>query len=584
MKSTSLRTGWLLPFGLTLMLGTAHASSRSFIEPDEGIVQHAQVINLPYEITEQADFAPGQPSSTVGFKAPLRMTDPAELTTYSCYRIRNFSWSWPGDGIPAVKGKVRYPLSSCSGGSLPDDRPLVLFMHGEMMDRHSHSYLMAHLTRNGFVTASIDSGGSNDERARQAITYLNGLFDHWGLRDSLSGEIVLAGHSRGGEGAIATARTLHEEPELSVRDLTVVSVISIAGTDKGPDIGPDRETLTGQMTQSLLTLYGSRDDDVNGSEANVANLESMKTVFAVYDRAGRETGSDGLVWPGQHVDKAMVYLHGLTHRAFMGISCSICSVAGTVEGNQAAKAYLNAFLRWQVWGQTAYRDYLTGEQTPESLEMLTLSHQYSAGRRRVIDRFDNGDRDLNDVGGLVYRSTQGIISHAEGDLHALLSSSPHETGGARISWSNNNGQYNPLMLWFIPDQSVPFVGSLRNVSSFDVLSLRIGQVYDSPLNPAGVSQNIRVGLLSSAGVSSQVDTIGYRDIPPQDAFICNPFQCGNIEQADFSKSAMGTVRIPLSAFDNVDLAEVRGIYLYFNDPDIVTGDITIDSLEFVRDH
>ena len=48
-------------------------------------------------------------------------------------------------------------------------------------------------------------GGSNEGRALQAISYLNGMHAHWGWKHRLSNRVAFAGHSRGGEAATLRA-------------------------------------------------------------------------------------------------------------------------------------------------------------------------------------------------------------------------------------------------------------------------------------------------------------------------------------------------------------------------------------------
>lgn len=505
--------------------------------------------------------------------------DPATSTSFPCYYIQNFTWNFGGDGVGAVAGKIRFPSATCqSADGPPSGRPVLIFAHGVGMTNTDHDYLMAHLARNGFVTASIDDSGDNEERGAQMISYLNSLHTFWSWRDRLSDRVAFAGHSRGGEAAVTAARLLADTPALGAEDYDVRAVISIAPTDGGGSSGTDpREILTGNATRGYLALYGSRDTDVTGSMAfQGQNLEPQKTAFAIYDRAGSEVSNEGLVIAGTHLDKAFVFLYGMGHRVFLDSDGP--ALGGTVDGQNAAKAYFNAFLRWQVLDQASYRVFFDGTARPDSLAALELFQQLSAGPRRTVDNFENGNPAVNALGDSVVKSPAGIITFLEGELHELLKSSPHATGGLRVTWVAPS-----WVRWSLPNTAPLFVGPLRDVSSYTHLSFRVAQVYKNANNTEGQDQDFNVQLSTSLGLSNKVRVSSHGRIPYPDEFQCSGSpNCGLNPPNDFSKSAMSTVRVPLSAFINADLTDVRFVFLSFDVPERPRGAIALDSLEFVQ--
>ncbi len=501
--------------------------------------------------------------------------DPATDTTYGCHWIHNYNWNYGGDGIGVVVGKIRFPLPTCdSADGPPDDIPLIVFAHGNAMTHTDHDYLMAHLARNGFVTVSIANSGDNETRASQMISYLNAIHAFWPWKDRLSDEVVFMGHSRGGEAAVAAARLLAEEG-LGAEAYDVKAVISIAPTDGGGQDGNDpREELTGDATESFLALYGSRDKDVTGSEADVGmNLEPQKTAFAIYDRAGSEVSQEGLGIVGLHLDKAFVFLYTLGHKDFLD-----ADAFGSAAGQAAAKAYATAFLRWQVFGETEYRGFFDGTWKPESLAATELFNQVSSGTRRVLDNFEDGDEDTNYQGDTVTTSAAGFDTFEDGQLHELLRSSPHAGGGLRIAWTEPT-----WIRWGIPDEDIFFVGNKRDVSSYTHLSLRVSQVYADALNTEGEDQDFQLRIFTGSGFSAKVPVSLHGRVPYPDEFQCSgPPSCGFNQPNDFTKSGMTTLRVPLSAFGNVDFTDVRSVYLYFDLPEHPQGALTLDSLEFVQ--
>ena len=501
---------------------------------------------------------------------------PATSTSYPCYYIRNYNWNYGGDGVPTVTGQIRFPSATCdSADGPPSGRPVLIFAHGNDMTHTDHEYLMAHLARNGFVTASIENSGDNEERGLQMISYLNSLNTFWNWQDRLSGRVAFAGHSRGGEAAVTAARLLGDTPALGAEDYDVRAVISIAPTDGGGLGGNDpREILTGDATRGYLAIYGSRDTDVTGSMAlQGMNLVPQKTAFALYDRAGSESSNEGLLIPGIHVDKAFVFLYEAGHKDFLD-----SDAFGTADGQNAARAYFNAFLRWKVLADANYRVFFDGGTRPASLAALELFQQLSSGARRVVDNFENGNLAVNTMGDAVLESPAGITTFLEDPLHELLRSSPHATGGARVTWVAPS-----WLRWNLPNSSPAFVGPLRNVSSYDFLSFRVAQVYNDANNTVGQDQDFNVQLVTSLGSSNKVRVSSHGRIPYPDEFQClGGLNCGLAPPNDFSKSAMSTVRVPLGAFFTANLTDVRAVIFSFDVPARPSGAITLDSLEFVH--
>lgn len=511
--------------------------------------------------------------------------DPAADSEYPCYYISNLNWDYGGDGVPVVNGKVRWPSSTCDANDGPPaGRPIVIFMHGNGMNHQDHDYLMAYLARNGFVTCSIANGsylgGSNEGRARQAISYLNAMHAFWGWKHRLSSKVIFMGHSRGGEAAITAARLLHEQPQLASESFDVRAIVSIAPTDGGGDNSDPKEDIIGAWADGFLGIYGSRDEDVRGVRLEDPLLSPENTVFAIYDRAGTESSSEGLLI-SPPLTKSLIYVEGASHYLFED-SCPISTLPATISCNDhknVAKGYINAFLQWKVNNESEYRPYFSGEATPTTLRLdgVECFTQFSDSARRVIDNFEQGGTSVNTLGGSVYQSA-GIAVAAEGNLWQMDPSSPNDTRGMRIKW--NNAGSTPYVRWTIPNGTVPLVGPTRDVSHFSYLSLRVAQNYNDAWNQAGVDQDFFVRLYTGAGYSSLVKISDHGRIPYADEFQWVPFPNPG---GDFTKTAMNTVRIPLDAFDNVDLDDVIFVYMYFTAPgSSQAGSIHVDSLEFAH--
>ncbi len=509
--------------------------------------------------------------------------DPSAHVEYPCYYYGYWNWDYGGDGVPTVNGKVYWPSNTCQAADgPPNDLPVIVFLHGNGMAYDDHDYLLSHLARNGFVVCSIQNGGfdggSNEGRARQAISYLNGMHAFWGYSGRLTNDVVFMGHSRGGEAAVAAARLLAQNPSWAHVPYDVEAVVSIAPTDGGGDDSDPKESLDGTMTRSFLAIYGSRDPDVRGIRLEDPLTGPEDTAFAIYDRAGTESSVEGLLLPASNLQKAMVFVRGATHRGFLD-DCTVVDggAIGCSSHQDVAKGYVTAFLRWQVDNENDYRAYFDGTAVPTKVRIahVEVSEQFADRPRRVVDNFEQGGWNVNTRGGSVVKGT-GIAQIAEGDLWQLDPSVPHDTKGLRVKWGGGGTKY---VGWNIPAANVPFVGAARDVGSYDVLSLRVAQDYLDAWNTPGVDQDFRVRLFTGAGWSDFVTISDHGRIPSPDVFFSYPFP---YPAGDFTKSAMTTIRLPLAAFAGADLTDVQWVYLYFDVPGHTAGSVILDSLEFSR--
>ncbi|HJU92325.1 MAG TPA: hypothetical protein VJ656_05240, partial [Pyrinomonadaceae bacterium] len=135
----------------------------------------------------------------------------------------------------------------------------------------------------------------------------------------------------------------------------------------------------------------------------------------------------------------------------------------------------------------------------------------------------------------------------------------------RFTWNSSGDELN----FAIPNNQ-------RNVSGFSTLSIRVGQVLNSLSNPAG-PQNFRLTLRDVGGNERAIRVSAFGTVP-------QPAEANTVGN---KKSAMNTIRIPLSAYTvvcagavPVDLTHVTNVKLQFLD--IPTGEIAIDELEFAN--
>jgi len=143
---------------------------------------------------------------------------------------------------------------------------------------------------------------------------------------------------------------------------------------------------------------------------------------------------------------------------------------------------------------------------------------------------------------------------------------------------------NSWVRWDIPNDNIFGVGPARDVTRFDVLSLRVAQNYTAALNTWGEDQDFLIGLVTGAGVLPSVVRISdYGRIPYPDPFVfVMAGFCDNavVGPGDYTKTALTTIRIPLADFPGADLSDVRQVVMLFSVDDHETGSIIVDNLEF----
>lgn len=231
-------------------------------------------------------------------------------------------------------------------------------------------------------------------------------------------------------------------------------------------------------------------------------------------------------------------------------------------------AYMSAFFRVYVGGETQFLPILTGDAPPPaSAQTTNLFVSYHAPDNPVL-RLDvnrllnNNNLTLNGLGGAVTQIglTPYELCGGNDPQPAIClpgqpnARQPHTTPSARSNarglsqlktgWNNLTGNYrNELPIAF------------SNVSGFQALQFRIGVNFTDPRNLQGLSQNFRVVLTDGAGSSASV-----RVSDVSSALFFPPGSVGPVP-----KLVLNTVRIPLSAFGGVNLTNIRAVEFTFNE-------------------
>jgi hypothetical protein len=266
------------------------------------------------------------------------------------------------------------------------------------------------------------------------------------------------------------------------------------------------------------------------------------------------------------------------------------SQCGTVRGNQrlteaqqrgTGLAYMSAFFRTYVGGETQFLPILTGDAPPPaSAQTNNLFVSYHAPdnpelRLDVNRLLNNTNLTINTQGGAVTQTGLTPYDLCGGDppqpAVCLPGQSnarqPHTTPSARSSagglsqlrtgWNNMAGNYR---------NDIP--ATLANVSGFQAVQFRVSVNFADARNLEGLAQDFRVVLTDASGASSSV-----RVSNVSGALFFPPGSVGPVP-----KVVLNTVRVPLSAFGGVNLNSVRSVRFVFDER--FQGGVLVTDLAF----
>ena len=498
--------------------------------------------------------------------------DPSYLTP----RINIAPFANLGGGAPWPFAVTSVPLNGhvC----IPRGRgpfPLAVFVHGNHGPLENSTpgylYLCRLLASHGIVAATIDAnflnGGNFGENDARAIVHLEHLkqFRAW---NSLAthplhakvdlNRILIAGHSRGGEGvghASMFNRLASIKPDiftplvlldgstgLGPYRFGLTAVAAIAPTDKqylpltGPTVVPDRYFL----------IHGSRDGDVSTFEG-----------YNTYSRAhgvdlANPTVSDG-------APKALLWVYGANHNQFNSIWSSETPPATTLpraDQEQVARVFIGALAQALLLDRAEYLDVLRDHAVAASWMPAgtNLVSQYQDPDRVFLQHEQEGV-----AAPQVSLPIQGSVA-ADGVVAArqlkdlVNSGATPATITLRLEWSAAGAR---LALVLAP--------ATVAAERYRVLSLRVGQSTE-PKNAANRDQDFTIEVSSGSRTvaipASAVHRLLYPDVV---------FGAGKI--------VMQTLRLPLSRLreQGIALDDIRSVALVFDKRS--TGTVYVGDLQ-----
>lgn len=231
-------------------------------------------------------------------------------------------------------------------------------------------------------------------------------------------------------------------------------------------------------------------------------------------------------------------------------------------------AYMTAFFRAYVGGETQFLPILTGDAPPPATAQTSnLFVSYHAPdnpelRLDVNRLLNNTNLTVNTLGAAATQIALTPYELCGGDDPQAPTCQPdqpnarqpHTTPSARsplrglsqlkTGWNNLTGNYkNELPIGF------------SNVSGFQALQFRVAVNFADARNLAGLAQNFRVILADSSGATASV-----RVSDVSAALFFPPGSVGPVP-----KVVLNTVRIPLTAFGGVNLGNIKAVEFTFNE-------------------
>lgn len=228
------------------------------------------------------------------------------------------------------------------------------------------------------------------------------------------------------------------------------------------------------------------------------------------------------------------------------------------QQRNVAAVYVAAFFRTYLGGETGFQALLKGDAPmPATAQGSTVRMAYQApdsgGQRRDVNRLlTTTAHTTNTLGGPVAESGFALADLCGGPGEAahclttpVAAQQPHAGGLSQLhlSWTSTAASYT---------NQIP--AGARDLRSYQTLQFRAGLDFaDSRVSAATpVDLTVRLsdgaGHVADAAVSAYSRALAY---PPG-------------KTAVLPKSVLSTVRVPLSAFSGVDMADVRSVQLLFN--------------------
>lgn len=389
-----------------------------------------------------------------------------------------------------------------------------------------------------------------------------------GWSSKFENKIGLIGHSRGAEAVVRCASDIADsvaiprvnlttipvtDPRLGLEkwkyvphDLhTINAVISLAPTDASLD---QKESVG--LDIPYYVLYGSMEGDVVGVPVTSGPYKNRTSGFSIYDRSKNNT------------EKAMSFVYGATHNGFIttnfdylqNYSLYTANLIDTTKQSKIALAYMNAFMRMHLKGETQWKVLFHGSYIPPSTLHREIYPQFKDMEVPLTPNKFVLDFELSSVEATLNGTPASLAGNLRyGDAVDLDSLSPNDTKAIWVKWSAGD--------------VLNFSVANKNITSYSSVSLRIGHVVDLAAVTYPDLSRATLKLIDTSGTESTA-TLNTLVPPP------------HRREDRFTKTQMTTIRVLISAFTSgVNLNAINHLQFIFP---AGSGSVIIDDVEFTN--
>lgn len=449
-------------------------------------------------------------------------------------------------------GKLYFPknpdLPNCT---TIEEAPLLLLLHGNSYTYKNYSYWAEHLAKNGFIVASINRYVGDVKITM--LHHLDYLFNESSIKDAISeNNVSLAGHSVGGASCVRYASAVKEH----LGDHKLKTIILLAPAPSYPDL-QNNIKLAG-TTESVLGMYGSKDEDITGSIAPNGEVFSIGEYFSNIENEGISFAPHA----------TFMFLKDFSHCVFAGngaVYQNVC-LYGTKEQEDMIKGYLNAWMKLYALGESEYNQYFKYQKRIPFLDpSIEFSILHKEHERMPLVNFENNmSKYLNNWNG-TYQAT-GNIHFAIDYAYELDPCTIHNDKVMIIKFESTYSEAARMKFNF------PGV----DISPWNYLNLNLTQVYRPNQNPEGDDLNISIKITTEDSYSI-LPLTSYNKLPFSQ--IISNFQSLDGNVPVMTKNVMRSFLIPKEHFAELDLTKLTSIELVFNDPQNLEGWIIVDNIE-----
>lgn len=415
----------------------------------------------------------------------------------------------------------------------------------EALARHLASHALMVVSFNRYGLGAVAGAINIFDQVLQV--HLDYLYNSSPIRDFITDNIALIGHSAGGRSVIQHAGLINDYGK------SLMALVVLAPT---VDLTPDH-TFAGQ-TGAFLGLHVVTDSDAIAYGPKQAN-QVMLSTFKVYDDAGLIPGNPNLL----SLEKDMVFVES---------EVTIPDGSHYFQNQPFTLAYLNAFLQLHLNGHSIFRRFFKFQERPPSLDLALFPNiwqQHADQVRLVLADFENDSLTTNTLNGPIQTSSGGIENLVVDDAYEIDNYSPHHTRVLKFDLDGSVDIGQPKFIRF-------GFGQPTDLQAFGYLSFRATQVYNPENNPSGTPKNFTIRLHSLNG-EGEVNTVDFGGALHFPVIVPAPVDFALDGQ---TKNAMRSYLIRLSEFPQVDLGAVTGLTLDFTATGNEQTTFVFDDLEF----